>query len=131
MNTFSTNGFKSELSFLLHYYLFIHLFKTLRSCSQHNLYPFCFYSTRLLMINSQGLMCVFSRGCECEQLLPYRERNIISDSFLVMQRTFPHVGARDIHRPCEPNKTKQNKKPFSFITVIRAAGNTNKTKHDL
>lgn len=47
MNTFSTNGFKSELSFLLHYYLFIHLFKTLRSCSQHNLYPFCFYSTRL------------------------------------------------------------------------------------
>lgn len=64
----------------------------------------------LLMINSQGLMCVFSRGCECEQLLPYRERNIISDSFLVMQRTFPHVGARDIHRPCEPNKTKQNKK---------------------
>lgn len=85
--------------------------QTLRIC----LSSLCASATHvLLMINSLGLqprlfyrrwgrcVCVCWGGggfeSESEQVLPYRERNIISDSFLVKQWTFPHVGVSDVHR---------------------------------
>lgn len=63
-------------------------------------------------------------------MFPFRESQIISDSFLVMQCVVPHVVVRDGLRLCKAKEEGKTPSPFLYLlNLIRTAANKN-TQHN-